>query len=72
MSVPAVGQLWGLHRLPSHQEAATSAAWGQPSLEGDKMQQSLNALAEKRRRRDGAENKVSRSTESRKGKEREG
>lgn len=43
MSVPADGQLSGLY-LPSHQEAATSAAWARPSLEEDKTQQILNAL----------------------------
>lgn len=47
MSVPADGQLSGLHHLPSRQEAATSAVWVRPSLEGDKTQQSLNALVEK-------------------------
>lgn len=44
MSVPADGQLSALWRLPSHQEAVTSAALVQPSLGGDKTQQSLNAL----------------------------
>lgn len=47
MSVPADGQLSALCP-PSHQEAETSAAWAQPSLEGDKMQRSLNALMKKR------------------------
>lgn len=47
MTVPAGGQLSGLHQLPSHLEAATSAAWVQPSLKGDKTQQSLNALVER-------------------------
>lgn len=54
MSVPADGQPSGLDYLPSHQEAATSAAWARPSLEGDKTRQSLNALMERteeRRRR---------------------
>lgn len=46
MTVPADGQLSGLYYLPSHQEAATSTAWARPSLEGDKTQQSLNALME--------------------------
>lgn len=49
MSVPADGQPSGLYYLPSHQEAVTSAAWVRPSLEGDKTQQSLNALTERRR-----------------------
>lgn len=44
LRVPADGQLSGLYRLPSHQEAVTSAAWAWPSLERDKTQQSLNAL----------------------------
>lgn len=55
MSVPADGQLSGRRYLPSHQEAATSAVWVQPSLEGDKTWQSLNALMEQteNRRREG-------------------
>lgn len=48
MSVPDDGQLSALYYLPSHQEAVTSEAWVRPSLEGDKTQQSLNALMEKR------------------------
>lgn len=51
MSVPADGQPSGLCYLPSHQEAATSAVWVQPSLEGDKTWQSLNALMEETEKR---------------------
>jgi len=49
MSVPADGQLAGLYYLPSHQEAATSEAWVQPLLGGDKTQQNLNPPVKGRR-----------------------